>query len=51
MTVTFDGVSEAPVGETVHWSRLVLRKAQNKFHIGCCRESSHAVGVMIAGVT
>lgn len=49
--VTFDGVSEAPVGEAVHWSRLVLGEAQHKFHIGCCRESAHAVGVVIAGVT
>lgn len=49
--VTFDGVPEAPVGEAVHGSRLVLGEAQDEFHVGRRRESPHAVGVVIAGVT
>lgn len=49
--VTFDSVSEAPVGKSVHGSRLVLGKAQDKFHVVRCRESLHTVWIMIAGVT
>lgn len=48
---TLDGVSEAPVGESVHGLRLILSQAHDRFNIGCRRDSSHAVRVVIARVT
>lgn len=50
-TPTLYGVSKAHVGQSVHGFRLVLGEAHNELHISCCRESWHAVRIMVAGVT
>lgn len=48
---TFYCVSKAPVCKTIHRISFIFREVYNRFDICCCRESTHAVRVMISRVT
>lgn len=50
-TCTLYCVPKAPVCKTIHRFGFIFREVYDKFHIGRCRQTAHAVRVMIARVT